>query len=79
MPRWRVWGRVCGLASALAAKATGAFDVLIVGNVVAIGVVHGQINSMHQFSDCRDALLHWRSLLVHVFGLKPHVFLQGMR
>ena len=31
----------------LAAKATGAFDAVIVGNVVAIGVVHGQINSMH--------------------------------
>ena len=49
MPRWRVWGRVCGLASALAAKATGAFDVLIVGNVVAIGVLHGRTNAMQQF------------------------------
>ena len=33
----------------LAAKATGAFDVLIVGNVVAIGVLHGRTNAMQQF------------------------------
>ena len=37
----------------LAAKATGAFasafDVVIVGNVVAIGVLHGRTNAMQQF------------------------------
>ena len=66
MPRWRVWGRVCGLASALAAKATGAFDVLIVGNVVSIGVLHGRTNAMQQFhwvKNCTAALQIICSLL----------------